>query len=587
MISSPNILNLVLALALLCAADSSSIAQEQAPPFTQVVVFGDSLSDTGNVRERTDEESGGLVDYPSHTFNYSNGRFTNDGDTDPGSNMFLGVWHEQLAGTFLGIPAASFSLGGGLNFAFGGATTNDGTHEEVAVQTPFGDITITIDDMGKQVNDYLSSHIADSNALYIVWGGANDLRNDDSPESVTATAARATALAGRLATAGARHIMVPNVPPLGDIPRYADDPARIVALNEASANYRQMLNQDLDQLLLDLATQGITPTIYRPDIWVRGIGIFSDPARFGFTNTTGPAQDQSVNPDQYLFWDDVHPTTSGHYQLAKAAYDSVTIPPSPLAKAVNIATRVFVDVGERISIAGFVITGDLPKRVIIRGIGPSLGAFGVPNLLADPVLALFDGNGTALMSNDNWEDSQGPEITATGIPPQNPLEAAIVAVLPPGNYTAALAGRDNTTGNGLVEVYDLQPGDNTTLANLSTRGFVGVDDNVLIGSLIISSGDIPIVVVRAIGPSLATSGIAEPLLDPTIELHDGNGATIGFNDNWNESQLQAVSGVQLVPTDDRESVIVAPFLTAGNYTAIVRGKDNSTGVALVEAYRLQ
>jgi len=228
----------------------------------------------------------------------------------------------------------------------------------------------------------------------------------------------------------------------------------------------------------------------------------------------------------------------------------------------------------------------LPKRAIIRGIGPSLSAFGVPNLLADPVLALFDGNGTALMSNDNWQDTQGPEITATGIPPQDPLEAAIVAVLPPGNYTAALAGRDNTTGNGLVEVYDLQPGDNTTLANLSTRGFVGVDDNVLIGSLIISSGDTPIVVVRAIGPSLATMGIAEPLLDPTIELHDGNGATIGFNDNWNESQLQAVSAVQLVPTDDRESVIVAPFLTTGNYTAIVRGKDNSTGVALVEAYRL-
>ena len=587
MISSHNILNLVLALALLCAAGSSAIAQEQAPPFTQIVVFGDSLSDTGNVRERTDEESGGLVDYPSHTFNYSNGRFTNDGDTDPGSNMFLGVWHEQLAGTFLGIPAASFSLGGGLNFAFGGATTNDGTHDEVAVQTPFGDITITIDDMGKQVNDYLTSHpTADSNALYVVWGGGNDLRNDDSPENVTATAARATALAGRLATAGARHILVPNVPPLGDIPRYLADPARMVALNEASANYRQMLNQDLDQLLADLATQGITPTIYRPDIWAGGIRFFSDPARFGFTNTTGVAQDQSVNPDQYLFWDDVHPTTSGHYQLAKAAYDSITIPPTPLAKAVNIATRVFVDVGERISIAGFVITGDLPKRVIIRGIGPSLSAFGVPNLLADPVLALFDGNGTALMSNDNWQDTQGPEITATGIPPQDPLEAAIVAVLPPGNYTAALAGRDNTTGNGLVEVYDLQPGDNTTLANLSTRGFVGVDDNVLIGSLIISSGDTPIVVVRAIGPSLATMGIAEPLLDPTIELHDGNGATIGFNDNWNESQLQAVSAVQLVPTDDRESVIVAPFLTTGNYTAILRGKDNSTGVALVEAYRL-
>src|SRR5262245_39405614 len=112
MISSHKISNLVFALALLGITGSSATAQEQAPAFTQVIVFGDSLSDTGNVRERTDDESGGLVDYPSHTFNYSNGRFTNDGDTDPGSNMFLGVWHEQLAGTFLGMQAASFSLGG-------------------------------------------------------------------------------------------------------------------------------------------------------------------------------------------------------------------------------------------------------------------------------------------------------------------------------------------------------------------------------------------------------------------------------------------------------------------------------------------
>src|SRR4029078_5643106 len=141
-----------LALALLGAADSSAIAQEQAPPLTHIVVCGDSLSDTGNVRQSTDEESGGLVDYPSHTFNYSNGRFTNDDETHPASTMFLGVWHEQLAATFLSMHPAEFSLGGGLNFAFGGATTNNGTHDEVAVSTPFGDVTITIDDLGKQMD---------------------------------------------------------------------------------------------------------------------------------------------------------------------------------------------------------------------------------------------------------------------------------------------------------------------------------------------------------------------------------------------------------------------------------------------------
>jgi phospholipase/lecithinase/hemolysin len=121
-----------------------------APTFSQIILFGDSLSDTGNVRDRTESKSGGIVDYPSHTFNYDNGRFTNDDQTDPASHTYFGVWEEQLAHTFLGIPAPTFSLGGGLNYAFGGATTMDGTHEETVVSPPvFGDVTITIDDMGK------------------------------------------------------------------------------------------------------------------------------------------------------------------------------------------------------------------------------------------------------------------------------------------------------------------------------------------------------------------------------------------------------------------------------------------------------
>ena len=200
----------------------------------------------------------------------------------------------------MGLPAATYSLGGGTNYAFGGATTNNGTHDEVAVSTPFGDVTITIDDMGKQMDDYLAAHAVDPNALYLVWGGGNDLRNDDSAANVTATAARATALVGRLANAGAQYIMVPNVPPLGDIPKYSGDPARIEALNAASANYRQVLNADLDSLLSSLALQGITPTVYRLDVWTNTIRFFSDGPRYGFTNTSGSAQgNSSVNPDQY------------------------------------------------------------------------------------------------------------------------------------------------------------------------------------------------------------------------------------------------------------------------------------------------
>jgi len=482
---------------------------------------------------------------------------------------------------------AEFSLGGGLNYGFGGATTNNGTHEETVVTTPFGDVTITIDDMGKQMDDYLASHTADPAALYVIWGGANDIRNDDSSANVTATAMRATALAERLALAGARFILVPNVPPLGNVPRYSGDPATVVAKNAASATYRQLLNQDLDTLLENLAGQGIMPTIYRFDVWTAAVRIFSDGTRYGFINTADSAQDNSVNPDQFLFWDDVHPTTAGHYQLAKGAFDSITTPPPSPSKALNIATRVFVDVGEQVSIAGFMITGPDPKRILIRGIGPSLATQGVPTTLADPVLALFDQAGNAITSNDNWQDTQGPEITATGIAPQNAMEAAILVTLSPGSYTAALAGRDNGVGNGLVEIYDLDGSStDSTLANLSTRGFVGTGDNVLIGGLIIGDGDMPIMVLRAIGPSLGSVGVANPLQDPTLELHNGNGEMIAFNDNWEDVQTLAVNATELAPTDERESAMVMPFLVPGAYTAIVRGKNNTSGVALVEAYRV-
>jgi phospholipase/lecithinase/hemolysin len=574
------------ALAFFFGAALSMFAEQPAPAFTQIILFGDSLSDTGNVRVRTNDASSGLVDYPSQTFNFSNGRFTNDNQTDPPSDMYLGVWHEQLAQTFLGLPAATNSLDGGTNYAFGGATTNNGTHEEVAVSTPFGDVTITVDDMGKQMDDYLSTHTIDPAALYIVCGGGNDLRNDDSAANVTATAARATALVGRLINAGAQYIMVLNVPPLGDIPRYLNDPARLLSLNTASANYRRELNADLDSLLASLALEGVAPTVYRPDLWANTLRLFSFPSMFGFTNTSSSAQDGDVDPDQYAFWDDVHPTTAAHFQIAKLAHDSITAPPGPASKALNISTRLFVDTGERAPIAGFVVTGDTPKRVLLRGIGPSLAASGVPGPLADPTLTLFDAAGKPLRTNNNWRDSQPAEIIGTGIPPQNDLESAIVTTLSAGPYTAVLSGQNGTTGNALVEVYDLEPGTDSTLANLSTRGFVGTGDNVMIGGLIVGNGDSPILVLRALGPSLASSGIANPLLDPTLEVYDGNGALLVLNDNWVDFNTQAVNATLLAPSDDREAAFVAAFLTPGAYTAIVRGKAGATGVALVEAYRI-
>lgn len=548
-------------------------------------MFGDSLSDTGNIRDLTHAQTGGMVNFPGIAFNYSDGRYTNSSETNPASATYDGVWHEQLARTFLKTPVASNSLGGGTDYAFGGATTEDGTMQQTVVTTPMGDVTIVLDNMGKQVDDYLTAHQVDPAGLYIVWGGTNDLLRDDSVMSVSATATRTTALVDRLVNAGAQNIVVSNVFPLGDIPGFSGDPARIASLNAASANYRIELNADLDGLMSGLRRQ-TTPRIYRVDFWSATIRLFSDPSRYSLTNTTETAGGNAVNPDQYFFWDGIHPTTAGHYQFAKVASETLTNPSVPLSKALNIATRVFVDIGERISIAGFIVTGNISKKVLIRGIGPSLAASGVPSPLADPTLSLFHETGTPILTNNDWRDSQEAEIIATGIAPQNDLESAIIATLAPGQYTAALAGRNDGTGNGLVEVYDLEADSDSTLANLSTRGFVGTGDNVMIGSLIIGGGESPIVVVRAIGPSLAGVGITNPLTDPTIELHDGNGAVIGLNDNWNDTQVQAVRATQLVPVDDREATIVAPFLTSGNYTAIVRGQNDATGVALVEVYRL-
>jgi hypothetical protein len=267
------------------------------------------------------------------------------------------------------------------------------------------------------------------------------------------------------------------------------------------------------------------------------------------------------------------------------------------SRLLNISTRAHVGTGEQVLIAGFVIGGTGPKQVVIRGIGPSLSSFGLTGVLANPTLELHRGT-TTLATNDDWKirsngTSQQAQIEATGLAPTNDLESAIVTTLNPGAYTAILQGKTNGTGIGLIEVYDLTPTASPKFFDISTRGLVSTGNNVMIGGFVVGAGNGfgETVVVRAIGPSLTSAGIVGALHDPTLELHDQNGALITTNDNWkindqsHQSQEAEVRASGLQPTSDFESAIVTS-LAPGPYTAIVRGKNNTSGVALVETYNL-
>lgn len=249
----------------------------------------------------------------------------------------------------------------------------------------------------------------------------------------------------------------------------------------------------------------------------------------------------------------------------------------------NISTRLPVLTGDNVPIGGIIVAGSVPKRVIIRALGPSLAAAGVNGALANPTLQLFQGE-TLIAENDNWREDQEKAISQTGVAPSDNREAAIVRTLEPGNYTAIVRGKDNTTGIGLVEAYDLDQRPNSKLVNISTRGVVGSGDDVLIGGFIV--GPTTRVVVRAIGPSLANAGIQGSLQDPILELVNANGQVIRANDNWQGIQKAEIKATGLQPSDERESALLAT-LTAGSYTAVVRGATDGSGIGLVEVYNLQ
>ncbi len=301
-----------------------------------------------------------------------------------------------------------------------------------------------------------------------------------------------------------------------------------------------------------------------------------------------PVRSIALQPDGKILAGGTFTSTSGQVRNNIAQLDpncSISTP----STLVNISTRLRVLSGDNALIGGMIVTGNVSKYVIVRALGPVLSDFGVSGVLADPTLELYRGN-QLYSSNDNWRESlQQAAIEASGLAPTRDAESAIFASLDPGqNYTAIVRGKNGATGIGVMEVFDVQSG-TSSLANISTRGFVDVDDNVMIAGLIAgpATGPNMRILVRVLGPTLGDFGVAGSLADPTLDLVNSSGTLIRSNDNWKDDQQQraAIEAAGLAPSHDEEAALVET-VAPGAYTAVVRGSNRATGVGLVEAYNI-
>ena len=240
-------------------------------------------------------------------------------------------------------------------------------------------------------------------------------------------------------------------------------------------------------------------------------------------------------------------------------------------------------------IGGFIITGNGPKKVVLRGMGPFVANFGITDFLHDPVLELRNSDGALLQKNDNWKDDQRSEIEGTPFQPGDDSESVIVRTLDPGAYTALLTGKDQGIGVGLVEIFDVDSAAGSRLGNIGTRGFVRTGNNVMIGGFILGNNSADArIAVRGRGPSLAQFGVSPVLADPTLEIRDSNGTTLIANDDWETDPVSAAQLIAhgLAPSDPKESGIYTT-LPPGQFTSILAGKDGGIGIGLVEIYDLK
>jgi matrixin len=305
------------------------------------------------------------------------------------------------------------------------------------------------------------------------------------------------------------------------------------------------------------------------------------------SNRSALAQDD-INGGQFLYGAPLlAPTPTPSPSFTPTPTPSPTPSPAAISHLANISTRLKVGLGANVMIGGFIVSGSQPKKMILRALGPSLASAGIAGPMQNPYLELHDSSGATIASNDDWQTGgQRDQIIATGIPPQNDLESAIVATVSPGNYTALLRGVNETTGIAVVEAYELDS-TATRLVNISTRGRVELNDNAMIGGFIVRGSAQKKVIVRALGPSLNSgSAVQGELADPTLELYNRDGAVLAANDDWvNSPQYAEIVASTLAPPDSRESAVIAT-LAPGNFTAIMRGANLTQGIGLIEVYDL-
>ncbi|MGD0630766.1 MAG: SGNH/GDSL hydrolase family protein [Terracidiphilus sp.] len=284
------------------------------PDYTTIVVFGDSLSDTGNVADLTEAKYG--VRIPGPYADYTDGRFTDGADTLPPAEDYFGVWIEQLAATFPSKPVVKASLDGGTDYAYGFAFTGGGT--SVFAFGPSDELSVTINNIGQQITDYLATHPKiNDKTLFVVWGGANDLLNATSEDAVIDAGINQTLNIQRLIDAGATQFIVPNLPPLGLVPRLNGSPTTSVPATAAAKLYNEVLGGGV-ALLRDFNFRKHL-NLSQLDVFALFNKIVAAPSKYSLLNVTASSQGVAVDPDTYLFWDDLHPTTHGHSILAKTA----------------------------------------------------------------------------------------------------------------------------------------------------------------------------------------------------------------------------------------------------------------------------